>query len=167
MATSVKKQTTTVPSLLQIDKFCYYQKYLRIAANVLQFLPKHFGYRNLDNNITDPTELDEAERHFQYLVQGESFETKKRDLLDKKSVKQSSRIAPHSQFFCPNGLFRSSGRIKRLMEVGFNVKCPIILDALHPFVKLFLERIRVKHYHQSVDYPRPIVQEHYTVLKLR
>ena len=35
------------------------------------------------------------------------------------------------------------------------------------FVKLFLEHTHVKHYHQGVDYLRSIVQEHYTVLKLR
>ena len=138
-----------------------------IAAYVLRFLPKHAGYRNLYGSITDPSELDEAERHLQYLVQGESFETEK-NLRDNKSVKRSSRFAPHSRFFSPNGLIRSSGRIKQLMEVRFNVKYPIILNAnVNPFVKLFFEHTHVKHYHQGVEYLRSIVQEHYTVLKLR
>ena len=69
LATSVKKQTTPVPSLFPFDKFSSYQKYLRIAAYVLRLLPKHAGYCNLDGSITDPTELHEAERHLQYLVQ--------------------------------------------------------------------------------------------------
>ena len=150
-----------------IVKFSSYQKHLRIAAYVLRLLPKHAGYRNPDGSITYPTELDEAERHLQYLVQGESFEAERKDLLDNKFVKRSSRIAPHSPFISPNGLIRSSGRIKRLLEVGFNVKYPIILDARHPFVKLYLEHTHVKHYHQGVEYLRSIVQEHYTVLKLR
>ena len=167
LATSVKKQTTPVPSLFPFDKFSSYQKYLRIAAYVLRLLPKHAGYRNPDGSITDPTELDEAERHLQYLVKGESFEAERKDLIDNKFVKRSSRIAPHSPFISPNGLIRSSGRLKRLIEVGFNVKHPIILDARHPFVKLFLEHTHVKHYHQGVEYLRSIVQEHYTVLKLR
>ena len=72
-ATSVKNQTTPVPSLFPFDKFCSYQKYMRIVAYVLRILPKHAGYRNLDGSITDPTELDKAELHLQYLVQGESF----------------------------------------------------------------------------------------------
>ena len=167
LTTSVKKQTTPVPSLFPFDKFSSYQKYLRIAAYVLRLLPKHAGYRNPDGSITDPTELDEAERHLQYLVQGESFEAERKDLLDNKPVKRSSRIAPHSPFISPNGLIRSSGRIKRLVEVGFNVKYPIILDARHPFVKLFLEHMHVKHFHQGVEYLRSIVQEQYAVLKLR
>ena len=161
LATSVKKQTTPVPSLFPFDK------HLRIAAYVLRLLPKHAGYRNPDGSITDPTELDEAERHLQYLVQGESFEAERKNLLDNKFVKRSSRIAPHSPFISPNGLICSSGRIKRLIEVGFNVKYPIILDARHLFVKLLLEHTHVKHYHQGVEYLRSIVQEHYTVLKLR
>ena len=140
---------------------------MRIAAYVLRLLPKHAGYRNLDGSITDPTDFDEAERHLQYFSQGESFDTERKDLLDYKFVKRSSRIAPHSPFISPNGLIRSSGRIKRLMEVGFNLKYPIILDARHPFVKLFFEQTHVKHYHQGVEYLRSIVQEYYTVLKLR
>ena len=143
-ATSVKKQTTPVPSLFPFDKFSSYQEYLRIAVYVLRFLPKLAGYRNLDGIITDPTELDEAERHVQYLVQRESFATERKDLLGKKSVKLSSRIAPHSPFISPNGLIRSSGHIKCLIEVGFDVKYPIILDARHPFVKLFLEHTHLK-----------------------
>ena len=95
--------------------------------------------------------LDEAERHLQYLVQGESFETERKDLLDNKSVKRSSRIAPLSPFLSPNGLIRSWGRVKWLIKVGFTVKYLIILDARHPFVKLFLEHTHVKHYHQGVE----------------
>ena len=150
LATTVKKQTTPVPSLFPFDKFSSYQKHLRIAAYVLRFLPKHAGYRNPDGSIADPTELDEAERHLQYLVKGESFEAERKDLLDNKFVKRSSRIAPTSPFIITNGRIRSSGRIKRLIEVGFNVKYPIILDARHPFVKLFLVHTHVKHYHQGV-----------------
>ena len=102
---------------------------MRNASYVFQFLLKHAGYYNLDDNITDPTEIDEAERHLQYLVQGECFETKKKDLLDNKSVKPSNRIAPHLLFSSPNGLLRSSGRAKFSLDGGFNVKTPIILDA--------------------------------------
>ena len=62
-------------------------------------------------------------------------------------------------------MFRSSGRTRRLMGIEFNVEYSIILDAHHPFMKLFLEHTLVKHYHQVVEYIRSIVQKHYTVLK--
>ena len=114
LATSVKKQITPVPSNFQFDKFSTYQKYLRIAAYIVRLLPKHAGDRYLDGSITEPTELDETERHLQYLVQGESFETERKDLLDNKSVKRSSRIAPHLPFLSPQWLIRSSC----LMELG-------------------------------------------------
>ena len=54
--------------------------------------------------------------------------------------------------------------MKRSMDVGVRVKYPIILDARHPFLKLFLEYTHVNNYHQGVDYVRSIVQEHFTVL---
>ena len=58
------------------------------------------------------TELEEAEHHLQYLVQAESFETERKDLLDNISVKQSSRIAQHSPLLISNAQIRSSGCIK-------------------------------------------------------
>ena len=41
-------------------------------------------------------------------------------------------------FIGPNRLIRSAGRIKRLVELDFDVKHPIVLEARHEFVKLFL-----------------------------
>ena len=79
---------------------------LRITAYILRLLPSHECYRNADGSIIDPTELDEAERHFQYLVQGESFTSERKDLLENKHVKRSSRIAPFSPFVGPNDLIR-------------------------------------------------------------
>ena len=113
LATSVKKQITPVPSIIPSDNCSSYQKCLLIAAYNLRLLPKHAGYCNLDGSITDPTGLDEAERHLQYSVQGESFETERKNFVDNKSVKRSCRIVPHSPFLSPNGLIQSSGRIKR------------------------------------------------------
>ena len=47
------------------------------------------------------------------------------------------------------------------------MKHPIILDARHAFVKLFLRHTHVKHHHQGIDYLRAKIQERYTILKLR
>ena len=133
----------------------------------MRLLPSHECYRNVNGSIIDPTELDEAERHLQYLVQGESFNAERTILLENKPVKRSSRIAPLSPFIGPNRLIRSAGRIKRLVEVDFDVKHPIVLDARHAFVKLFLRHTHLKHHHQSIDYLRAKMQERYTILKLR
>ena len=130
-------------------------------------LLSHECYRNADGSIIDPTELDEAERHLQYLVQGELINAERKDLLQNKPVKLSSRIAPFSPFIGPNRLIRSAGRIKWLVEVDFDVKHPIILDARHAFVKLFLRHTHVKYHHQGIDQLRAKVQERYTILKLR
>ena len=130
-------------------------------------LPSHECYHNADGSIIDPTELDEAERHLHYRDQGESFNAERKDLLENKPVKRSSRIAPFSPFIGPNRLIRLAGRIKRLVEVDFDVKHPIVLDARHAFVKLFLRHNHVKHHHQGIDYLRAKVQERYTIIKLR
>ena len=168
LATSVTKSTKEPPPpIIPLDKYSSYQKLLRITAYALRLLPSHECYRNADGCITDPTELDEAEHHLQYLVQGESFNAERKDLLEDKPVKRSSRIAPFSPFIGPNRLNRSAGRIKRLVEVDFDLKHPIILNARHTFVKLFLRHTHVKHHHQGIDYLRAKIQERYTILKLR
>ena len=82
------------------------QTWLKMA-NILRLLPSHECYRNIDGTILDPTELDKAEPHLQYLVvQRESFPFERKDVLENKSVKRSSRIAPFSPFVGPNGLIR-------------------------------------------------------------
>ena len=168
LAASVTKSTKEPPpQLIPFDKYNYYQKLLRITAYRLRLLPSHECYRNIDGSIMDPTELDKAERHLQYLVHGESFNAERKDLLENKPVKRSSRIDPFSPFIGPNRLIRSAGRIKRLVEVDFDVKHPIILDARHAFVKLFLRHTHVIHHHQGIDYLRAKIQERYTILKLR
>ena len=168
MAASVTKSTKeTPPQLIPFDKYSSYQKLLRITAYALRLLPSHECYRNADGSIIDPTELDEAERHLHYLVQGESFNAERKILLENKPVKRSSRIAPLSPFMGPNRLIRSTGRIKRLVEVDFDVKHPIVVDARHAFVKLFLRHTHVKHHYQDIDYLRAKMQDRYTILKLR
>ena len=168
LAASVTKSTKEPPpQLTPFDKYSSYQKLLRITAYALRLLPSHECYRNADGSIINPTELDEAKRHLQYLVQGESFSAERKDLLQNKSVKRSSRIAAFSPFTGSTRLIRSVGRIKRLVEVHFYVKHPIVLDARHAFVKLFLRHTHVKHHHQGIDYLRAKVQERYTILELR
>ena len=101
------------------------------------------------------------------MVQGESFNTERKDLIANKSVKKSSRIAQFTPFIGPHGLIRSSGRLRRLAEIDFDSKHPIVLDARHNFVKLFLRHTHLKNHHQGIDYLRSKVQERYAILKLR
>ena len=81
LAASVTKSTKELPpQLIPFNKYSSYQKLLRITAYAIRLLAFHECYRNADGSITDPKELDEAERHLQYLVQGESFNAERKDL---------------------------------------------------------------------------------------
>ena len=101
------------------------------------------------------------------MVQGESFNTERKDLLDNQPVKKGSRIAQFTPFIGPHDLIRSSGRLRRLVEIDFDTKHPIVLDARHTFVKLFLRHTHLKNHHQGINYIRSKVQERYAILKLR
>ena len=76
---------------------------------MLRLLRSHESYGTVDGSKADLVELDEAERHLQNLIQGESIITERKDLLDNKSVKKSSRIVQSTPFIGPHGLIRSSG----------------------------------------------------------
>ena len=87
LAVSVTKSTKEpAPRLIPSVKYSSYQKLLRITEYALRLLPSHECYRNADGSIIDPTELDEAERHLQYLAQGESFNAERTDLLENKPL---------------------------------------------------------------------------------
>ena len=145
-------------NLIPFDKYSSYQKLLRVTAYVLCLLPTHESYRTVDGSIADLVELEEAERHLQYLIQGEYFSTERKDLLDNKSVKKSSRIARFTPFIGPHGLIRSSGRLRRLVEFDFDTNHPIVLDVRHKFGKRFLRHTHLKNHHQGIDYLRSKVQ---------
>ena len=140
---------------------------LRVTAYKLHLLSSHESYRTVDGSIAVPIELDEAERHLLYLVQGESFNIERKDLLENKSVKRSSRFAQFPPFIGPHGLIRSSCRLRGLVEIDFDTKHPIVLDERHTFVKLLLRHTHLKNQHQGIDYLRSKVQELYAILKLR
>ena len=156
-----KEQST---NLIPSDRFSSYQKLLRVTAYVLRLSSSQESYRTVDGSVADPVKLDEAERHLQYLVQGESFIIERKDLLGNKFVKKSSRFSQYTPFFGPHGLTRSSGRLRWLVEIDFDTKHPIVLDARHNFVKLFLRHTHLRTHHQDIDYLRSKVQEHYAIL---
>ena len=148
-ASATKSTNEPLSHLIHFDKYSSFQKLLRITAYILRLLPSHECYCTIDCSIIDPIELDEAERHLQYLAQAESFTSERTDLLENKSVNLSGRIALFSPFVWPNCLIRSAGRIKRLVKAVFVVKHPIALDARHTFVKLSL-----RHTHKKKPSPR-------------
>ena len=121
-----------------------YRRFIRITLYILWLLRSHECYRKIDGSIIDLTELDEAESHLQCLVHEEVFPSERKDLRENKPVKRCSRIAPFCPFVGPSSLIRSTGRIKRLVEIVYDVKQPIVLYARHLFVNLFLRNTHLK-----------------------
>ena len=74
------------------QKYCSYEKLLRIAAYVLRLLPKNSDYRTDTGAIMDPSELDNAEQHLFYLTQAESFQVEKSNLLKSTPLSKTSKL---------------------------------------------------------------------------
>ena len=152
---------------LEWQKYSSYEKLLRIVAYILRISPKFSCNRTKTRAITDPVELESAEQKLYFLVQSESFPNETKNLLKSCSLSKPSIIKDFSPFIGPNGLLRAQGRTKHLEVANFDVKRPILLDSRHPAVRLFLEHIHEKHYHQGVEYLRALIQQKFAIVKLR
>ena len=102
-----------------------------------------------------------------YITQSKSFPTEKRNLLKNSLLSSSSKILQFSPYIGPQGLFRATGRTKKLDVSSFDAKHPILLDSHHPVTRLFLESLHRIHCHQGVDYLRELVQQQFAIVKLR
>ena len=80
------------------QKYCSYEKLLRIAAYGLRLLPKNSEYRTIAGAITDPAELENAEQRLFYLTQAESFQVEKSNLLKSTPLSKTSELAQFSLF---------------------------------------------------------------------
>ena len=103
-----KEQST---NLIPFDKFSSYQKLLRVTAYVLRLLPSQESYRTVDGSITDPVELDEVERHLQYLVQ------------------ESPLILKERIFVTTNPLRRAAALLSLLRVFGLMVSSVLLVDS--------------------------------------
>ena len=111
--------------------------------------------------------MDIAEQKLIYLSQGEAFPSELKLLGAGKIITRISRIAKYSPFIGPAGILRSTGRISRLVKSDFDSKHPIILDARHVVVRLLVQPLYVRNFHQVLEYMRAVVNLKYVVLNLR
>ena len=142
-------------------------KYKRTVAFLLRWLPSHKHFRSSILEITDPCEMDIAEQKLIYLSQGETFPSELELLRSGKVITKNSRIAKYSPFIGLAGILHSTGRISGLVNSDFDSKHPIILDARHAVVRLLVKHLRVRSFHQGLDYMRAVVKVKYVVLILR
>ena len=149
------------------ERFNSIVKYKRTVAFLLRWLPSHKHFRSSILEITDPSEMDNAEQKLIYLSQGETFPSELKLLRAGKVITRNSRIAKYSTFVGPAGILRSTGCISRLVNSDFDSKHPIILDARHAVVRLFVQHLHVRSFHQGLDYMRAVVNLKYVVLNLR
>ena len=82
-------------------------------------------------------------------------------------VKKNSRIAQITRLLGPHGIIRSSSRLRQLVEIDFDSKHSIVLDACPNFFKLFQLHTHSKDHHQAINYWWSKVKERHTILKLR
>ena len=155
------------PILFAWEKFSSFRKLQRVVAFMIRLSPKNRHYRTKVKEITDPVELDTVKQRLLLISQKEYFEAEYLLLSCNITVKKSSRIAQNAPFMGPAFLIRSTGRIRRLVEIEYDTKHPIILDGRHSLVKLFVSDIYYRYQHQFLDYLRAVIHLEFAILNLR
>ena len=109
--------------------------------------------------------MENAEKKTPHLSQVDSFPN---DLLAARRRKSGKfRLLSFSPFIGPDNLLRSQSRLRRLSDVGYDTKHPVVLDGKHPFVKLMLIHLHQMYHHLGFDYVRAQVGHKYIILKFR
>ena len=78
---------------------------------MLRLLPSYAQFRGTRIAITDPLELDIAEKKRIHLAQTDSFPVEMKLLTSGEPIKSNSKIASYSQFLGPVSILRTTGRI--------------------------------------------------------
>ena len=94
--TMVSATQSTIAQTFEWQRYCSYEKLLRIVAYILRLLNKNCFYRCPSAAITDPAELEHAEQRLFHTAQSESFLSEKSNLLKSSPLSRTSKIAQHS-----------------------------------------------------------------------
>ncbi len=106
--------------------------------------------------MLDPPELQTAKEELFLPAQQESFPEEFNSLCSSSHVAKRSKPAPFAPFVGTGELLRSRGRTVRFPDLQFGTKHPILLDAKHPLVRLFLVRLHEEnHYTWAVSIFEP------------
>ena len=147
------------------SKYSSYFKLIRIVAYLLRLSPRYRQFRYVNGKIEDPSGLENAKKKLLYLSQVDSFSN---DLLAAKGQKSGKpRLLSYSPFIGPDNFLRSQGRLRRLQDIGYDTKHPVLLDGKHPFIKLMLIYLHQSYHHLGFDYVRAQVGHKYIILKIR
>ena len=149
-------------------RFSSYTKLIRIVAYVLRLSPRFRHFRTFSSKIEDPAELDNAEKRLLYLSQMESFPDDISAVTSNKSVKSGKlRLPSYSPFLGSDNLLRSQSRLRRLADVSYDLKHPVLLDGKHPLISLMLVHLHRRYHHLGLDYVRAQVAQKFIILKIR
>ena len=119
------------PKVIQWENFSSFKELPRI-------LSKHSHFRSPDRKIVDYSEFSLAKSELLSMAQREPFHLEMKNLVDGKHLHRKSRLRAYAPFLSANSLMRSTGRVKRLSKITYDVKHPIILDGRHRLVQLLL-----------------------------
>ena len=124
---------------------------------------KHFCGKDLW--ITEPPELEIAEKKIIHLGQMEFLPVELKTLTAGKSIKQ--KIATYSSFIGLAGIIRFKGRIVRLVNTEFDTKHGFLLDAPDTLVHLLAGSLHHKHFYHDLDYKCSVLSMKYATFVLR
>ena len=118
-------------------------------------------------SIADPSVLEVEQQKFFLPIQNDYFSLERKSLLKSSRISKISTIPKLFHLFGHNGLIRAKRRTQLVESDKFEKKHPVILDARHPLVGLFLQHLHERHCHHVVEYLRASTRQKSSILKFR
>ena len=141
--------------------FSQWTRLLNVVVVVLRFVAK---LKNQSINYTDAQRI--ATSKLFRLSQHESFEQEIKVLSKQLPISPKSRLINFSPYLTDQGILRSASRLQNA-PIAFATANPILLDAKHNIVRLFLIHQHKIHGHIGVEHLRNILQQQFWILRLR
>ena len=149
-STSLHCNSIPEPRLIDYSRFSSWTKVLSKTRAI-------FKVRNKMKNIQQTAaEINTTAQNFLSKQSAEEvFSKEKKDLQQRRSVSPKSPIINFNSFLDPENTLRSMSRLQNEPD-SKNLKTPIILDARHPIVYLFIKHQHEKQGHIGVEHLRSV-----------
>ena len=162
-----KAQSFSVTTVTNHSKFINYSQFLKwsrlvnVVIACLKFTNKMRRIR-----ITHTEAQLKATSLLFKISQGESFANEIISLGRNQPISPKSSIINFSPFLSSERMLLPSSRIQHA-PVAFAIANPIILDAAHEIVRMFLEHQHASKGHVGAEYLRNDLLQEFWILKLR
>lgn len=153
-----------IPDLPDVTRFSQWKRLIRATAWILLLADK---CRKKTNPKPQSEHLRQAEILWAKQTQMDSFQYDLQSLTDVGKLQPDSNLHSLSPFIDKDGILRIDGRIRSSLDIGTELRMPIILPGRHPYTRLLISHYHHKANHGSTEMMINELRQKYWVTRMR